>query len=148
MKQSLIKKGLLVICILASLCKAYSTDSVKYEYDNAGNRTSYYEVTLKSAKIQPDTQPLDSIPMTAPLGNRKITVYPNPTKGALAVETTGGDANDKVKITLYSPTGAILQNIESLTGYIPVNLSDYPTGWYILRITCENQTTEFKIIKQ
>jgi len=87
---------------------ALATDVISYAYDNAGNRTSrkvvVYTTTLTHAKKQ--TQ--DPKPVEEQLGERKITVYPNPTKGALAVEITGGndkpaaEGGDELRILLFS----------------------------------------------
>jgi len=121
--------------------------TVSYGYDNAGNRISRKTVTLakaQAAKKNPETP----APVIEQLGERKITVYPNPTKGALAVEITGGDAKDAIRLTLFGPQGTQLQSINATATITPVNMSSYPAGWYILRVQAGAKNTEFKIVKQ
>lgn len=120
---------------------------VSYAYDLAGNRISRKVVDLYSNPSHVKKS-ADPVPVEDQLGDRKITVYPNPTRGALAVEITGGDAKEEVHLILFSAQGTQLQNL-GITGTVtPVDMSSYPGGWYILRITAGAKATEFKIIKQ
>jgi len=41
-------------------------------------------------------------PVEEQLGERKITVYPNPTKGELKVDITGGNIKDEISIRLIN----------------------------------------------
>ena len=126
--------------------------TISYAYDNAGNRISRTIVLSTSSQGVKKAQ--DPIPVEDQLGERKIIVYPNPTKGELAVEITGGnekpvsEGGDEIRIILYSAEGTQLQSTPAITGKTPVNLSTYPTGWYILRVLAGEKATEFKIIKQ
>ena len=123
---------------------------VSYAYDNAGNRISRKIVLLNNnpSRAKRDTASVPTPPVVDQLGERKITVYPNPTKGAIAVEITGKGDKDNLRITLISPLGVALQTIKAESGTTPVNLSTYAVGWYILRVQAEDKTTEFKIVKQ
>jgi hypothetical protein len=140
------KQFYLLFCFLLTLTSGIA-QTVAYDYDNAGNRISRKIVpltTAQAAKKNPETP----VPVTEQLGERKITVYPNPTQGALAVEITGGDAKDEIHLTLFGPQGTQLQNINATATITPVNLSSYPAGWYVLRIQAGMKETEFKIVKQ
>lgn len=120
---------------------------VAYDYDMAGNRIARKVVELNNpsyAKQHVETP----VPIEEQLGERKITVYPNPTKGALAVEITGGDQKDQITLSLFSSQGVQLQNIKTTGITTPVNMSSYPSGWYILRLQIGDKMMEFKIIKQ
>jgi len=133
---------------------ALATDVISYAYDNAGNRISrkvvVYTTTLTHAKKQTE----DPTPIEEQLGEQKITVYPNPTKGALAVEITGGNdkpaeaGGDEIRILLFSAQGTQLQSIKAVTGITPVNILTYPSGWYVLRVQAGEKVIEFKIVKQ
>lgn len=121
---------------------------VAYDYDMAGNRISRKVVELNNpnyAKQQAEETPA---PVEEQLGERKITIYPNPTKGALAVEITGGDTKDQVSATLYNAQGIQLQNLKIENSITPINMSTYPSAYYILRVQAGDKMTEFKIIKQ
>lgn len=120
---------------------------VGYDYDLAGNRRFRKIVELNNpsyAKQHVETP----VPVEELLGERKITVYPNPTRGALAVEITGGDQKDQMILSVFSSQGVQLQNRRVTAVTTPVNMSAYPAGWYILRVQAGDKMTEFKIIKQ
>jgi hypothetical protein len=122
-------------------------NKLAYTYDMAGNRLTRKLVTLANpnyAKRQVETP----IPTEDQLSERKIIIYPNPTKGNLAVEITGGDSKDELRIILFSAQGIQLQNVQAISGVNPVEMSAYSAGWYIMRIIAGDKTTEFKIVKE
>jgi len=67
-----------------------SQNMVSYAYDNAGNRISRRIVLLNSNPPHIKRDSIAPAPVIDQLGDRKITVFSNPTKGTLAVEITGG----------------------------------------------------------
>ncbi len=124
---------------------------ISYAYDLAGNRINRKLVTLGSTithvkKQYSITEP-EPTPVEEKLGDRKITIYPNPTNGALAVGISG-EILDKISITLYSAQGNMLQYKIADSDITPFEMASYPTGWYIVRVIAEGKATEFKIIKQ
>ena len=137
----------LLFSFLVLLSTVTQAQKVGYDYDMAGNRISRKIVELNNpnyAKQHVETP----VPVEEQLGERKITVYPNPTRGALAVEITGGDQKDQMILSVFSSQGIQLQNIKATAITTPVNISAYPSGWYILRVQAGEKMTEFKIIKQ
>jgi hypothetical protein len=138
---------LLSLWIMTSLTGVTQAQKIAYDYDMAGNRISRKVVDMGNPNyVKKHAEALVSV--EDQLGERKITVYPNPTKGALAVEITGGDANDQLRIILFNADGRQLQNKVAQHGSTPINMSGYPAAYYILRVENGNKSTEFKIIKQ
>ncbi len=74
-----------------------------------------------------------------------VKVYPNPTEHTLQVTS---DTQNKVNLSLYSPSGTLLwyQN----NAFLPytIDLSQYPKGMYILKTSNKNQLITKKIIKR
>jgi len=124
---------------------------ISYAYDLAGNRISRKLVTLGSGvshvKKQGSITEPEPTAMEEKLGDNTITIYPNPTKGALAVGISGEILN-KISITLYTAQGALLQNKIADSDITPIEMNSYSVGWYILRVIAEGKVTEFKVIKQ
>ncbi|MDD2799357.1 MAG: T9SS type A sorting domain-containing protein [Bacteroidales bacterium] len=141
MKQ---KQILISLFLLVAFCLK-AQDKVSFDYDEAGNRISRKVVPLSHAKSNKNPKP---DPVVEELGERKVVVYPNPTKGALAVEVTGGDPKDEIRIILFSAQGVILQNTAAKVAKTPIDMSGYPDAWYILRVITGDKKTEFKILKQ
>ena len=139
---------LLLFIVSFSMMGMAQQQMVSYAYDNAGNRISRKVVDLNSNPPHAKKFVEDPPPVEEQLGERKIAIYPNPTKGALAVEITGGNDKDKLSIVLISAQGIQLQTMKAEVGKTPVDMHLYPSGWYILRIQAGDKVTEFKIIKQ
>ncbi len=127
------KQLYLLLSFLLILSTGMAQSKVSYAYDLAGNRISRKVVDLYSNPSHVKKS-ADPISVEDQLGERKITVYPNPTRGALAVEITGGDTKDEIHLILFSAQGTQLQNLKVIATTTPVNMSSYPAGWYILRI--------------
>ena len=141
------KQLYLLFSFILILSSGMAQNIVSYAYDNAGNRISRKVVPLNSNPSHVKKSD-ESTPVVDQLGERKITVYPNPTQGALAIEITGGDTKDEIRFILFSAQGTQLQNLKVTATITPVNMSSYPVGWYILRVQAGEKITEFKIIKQ
>jgi len=121
---------------------------ISYTYDSAGNRISrQYVVELRSATVT-KAEGIDSTSVETFLDDLSVSVYPNPTKGALAVKVTNVPKDKKVSMKLYSPQGVQLQSINVQDGITQVNMFSYPSGWYILRVHVGEKTIEYKIIKE
>lgn len=120
---------------------------ISYAYDNAGNRISRKVVDLNVTPNPLHIKAKEPIAVEEQMGERKITVYPNPTKGSLAVEVTDGESKDEIHILLFSAQGSQLQNKKVKTGTTPVDMTNYASGWYLLRVQAGTESIELKIIK-
>jgi len=139
---------LLFLFLVAFSMHGKGQNMVSYAYDNAGNRISRKIVLLNSSPTHVKKDTISPAPVKEQLGDRTITIFPNPTKGALAVEITGGSDKDEIRIMLISGQGIQLKTMKAQTGTTPLDLRAYPPGWYILRVKSGEKVTEFKIIKQ
>jgi hypothetical protein len=81
-------------------------------------------------------------------GKLKVTVYPNPTKGDLAVSLEGLDAQSTIEASLYEPGGRLLLREKTTVGVFRINLSGYADSWYLLKVVGGGETLHFKIIKE
>ena len=117
---------------------------ISYDYDVAGNRISRKVVTLPPPQSVKQHPP-DSIAVDDMLAERTIRVYPNPTKGALGVEITGGDWDENIDLILFSGQGIRLYHAKAHQGINPIDMTVYPEGWYILRVQAGEQRKEFKV---
>ena len=148
MKQLFKTTFYLILFLLVTFSMPVSGQNiVSYAYDNAGNRISRTVLlSSKSPLVKKDS--IAPAPVEEQLGDRKILVYPNPTKGALAVEITGGSDKDDIHIVLISAQGIQLKNLKVTNGTTAIDMHLYPPGWFILRVLAGDKVTELKIIKQ
>ena len=70
-------------------------------------------------------------------------IYPNPTEGEVIIECMG-----MKEITVIKPNGQTLQNIMVSDDTYVLNMSDYKSGVYYLKITTDNGAKIFKTVKQ
>lgn len=122
-----------------------------------GNRTRHNVVTLKSASFINTTDStgfnyfdpnLPSDKFEDGLGNKKITIYPNPTKGQLLVEIQGYEEETSSSLYLYNLSGRLLHTVSPANANVPLDLSQYPAGVYILKIKLGDEVSDWKIIKE
>ena len=132
--------------LLAAVIFQCNSQAISYDYDYAGNRISWKVVPLPPQQAK--QQPTDSVVVEDILGERNILVYPNPTKGALGVEITGGDWDEDIWLILYNGQGVTLYHAKAQQGINPVDMTAYPKGWYILRVLAGEKKKEFKVIKE
>jgi hypothetical protein len=119
----------------------------QFTYDNAGNRESRTVILLKSASISDTLQAKQAKkPLEDFIGDQEIKIYPNPTKGLLRVQIPSPDLG-QVTIHIFNLKGALLRKTRVTDENTEVNLSDQPSGMYVLRIAIGDQTSEWKIIK-
>ena len=117
-----------------------------YDYDNSGNRTSRVINFLKSAEVNASVSETEEKIIAEKLGEDDILVYPNPTKGDLKIDIP--NLNDrKARILLFNSQGKLLIDKTMATNLQEISLHHYSAGFYILKVLIENESIEWKIIK-
>lgn len=80
------------------------SQSIAYYYDQAGNRIARRVIVVTNpsqiVKHNPGTK--DSTVVKDMLGEQTVVIYPNPTRGMLGVEITGGKAEEKMTIAVLT----------------------------------------------
>lgn len=69
-------------------------------------------------------------------------IYPNPTRNELNIECNGMQV-----IVVFLPNGQTLEKIDVNSDNYSLNMSDYKSGVYYLRITTDNGTSIHKVLK-
>lgn len=140
-------RHLSVTIVTLLFCTLFAnSQTISYTYDNAGNRTS--RTIVLSAQKAKGLQRPDSTVLKENVGERNITLYPNPTKGALGVNIQGGNSKEILMLYLYSGNGHQLYSSSASEGLNTVDMTGYSPGWYILRIVAGNEKREYKIVKE
>ena len=141
------KQSILLLLLLAAFSfQSMAQNTVSYTYDQAGNRISR-TITLGSSSIK-RYQPTDSVVIKESIGERTIKVFPNPTRGALGIDIQGGDPKQELRLVIYSGAGATLYNQPATEGLNPIDMTQYPQGWYVLRVVAGTEKREYKIVKE
>jgi hypothetical protein len=127
-------------------------NTIKYSYSNSGNRTARHVIFFNSAKAASDTsaQNLKSKQnaFEETLGTQKIIIYPNPTQGKLVIDIQGYKTGTGTSLYLYNLTGKALYSKSPADSSNPLDVSGYPQGTYILKVTLGEKVSEWKIVKE
>lgn len=78
-----------------------------------------------------------------PSQNESLTIYPNPTNGVTTL-----DLKTSSSITMTNSMGQVILNESLLAGKQEIDLSPYPEGIYIVKITGNNTSKSIRLIKQ
>jgi hypothetical protein len=79
--------------------------------------------------------------------NSFIRVCPNPTKGLINIETNQKTGEKGFQIQIYSVNGTLIES-KTLTNEGKINISNKPSGTYIMNITVNGETHKWTIIKE
>ncbi|MDR2037912.1 MAG: T9SS type A sorting domain-containing protein [Bacteroidales bacterium] len=166
MKNHRFRQYLLLLPVML-LGYQVNAQQVKYRYDASGNRKNKELISvsnltsrnsLKSARKDIPESEWDIseavfgessvVPSEEALKERKVTIYPNPTKGKLRVDITGGTIPEKSLFILHAATGNILKQQTGITATNLMDISSFPAGIYILRIILGEEVSVWKIVKE
>lgn len=123
----------------------YSYDDTKlgFSYDESGNCKSRKIVINTSKSATLDTTNI----YTENIGDKKIKIYPNPTRGNIAV-VCEGECGDDGEYKLFDNLGNQLKQDTWIQAGTQISLDDYPLGVYILQLIQNGNAESFTIIKQ
>jgi len=120
------------------------TKKVVYSYDLAGNRIKreiVMQVQVKSTVVEEKVY-------TERLAEASLHIYPNPTEGLLKIELKNVPFDQKATFMLYDMTGQLILKKVNVSVSEEINISDKPSGTYILKISSGEIQSEWKIIKK
>lgn len=122
---------------------------IGYAYDAAGNRIKR-EIVMPASRAMAKQQGLGSERQmfSDMLRDHTVKIYPNPTEGALRVSISGLKDADKCSLGVYTSQGAQVLTENVKTDNVDINIGNHPAGIYMLRITINNNSTTWKIIKK
>ena len=103
--------------------------------------------SLKSTVSRPGSTN-SAVPEIPELGEEKITVYPNPTRGLLRVDIANVEIPNDARIYLYNVQGAMVRQLMDISAINELDISEQPAGTYIMRIMMDKDNiSTWTIIK-
>jgi hypothetical protein len=138
-------KKIIYILFISLLCSFAHGQTVGFTYDLDGNMTLRQIITIPS-HVKGSSK--DTVSVSDEIGEQKVTIYPNPTKGLFQVVVKILDNKQKNYYLLYSLSGTRLQNNNITNESTDINISNYPSGAYLLDIFLGNKVSRWKVIKQ
>ncbi|MCL2413492.1 MAG: T9SS type A sorting domain-containing protein [Bacteroidales bacterium] len=77
-----------------------------------------------------------------------VVIFPNPIRGALAVEIRNKNLEIPHQITVLNLSGSIVFQKNNIENFTEIDLSSQPSGVYLLRISSPDSFITWKIIKE
>lgn len=130
---------------------------IEFSYDPSGNRVSrtIFLPNLKSATINNTNESFFESQDVKhsyedKIDNYQFYIYPNPVKDELTIESKFlfDDLPAKANVAIYSLNGIKVRDEIITDNITPINLTGLPSGVYILLISINDQTSQWRIIKQ
>ncbi|MCL2597622.1 MAG: T9SS type A sorting domain-containing protein [Paludibacter sp.] len=155
--------SLIFFCFAMVQMHSQTGTTVNFDYDDAGNCIVKYKTIVIYSPPAPsddnDGQQSDSISAAdgltqAPVqiedfvGGIEILIYPNPTRGILYIEIQNNHKQTPVTYVLTQSNGRHLLGGTSTNNPLVLNLSSFSSGVYLLRLSINEKTETYKIIKQ
>lgn len=120
-----------------------------FSYDGSGNRERriYVGTALKNATLENTLTFDEEEPIVENIGLGQVKIYPNPTKGNLIVEIPEMEI-EEIRVLVFSLQGKqlicknVMPNIR-----LQLDLSDLPSGIYLMKIISGGESLDWKIIK-
>ncbi len=170
------KRNLLLILFnaflwLPCLLAAQTQTAYWYDYDATGNRIRFRVVNIpKGSTMAPPADTIDDgitgvydkfisatdemVNRDAPqayeemLGSLKVKVYPNPTQGRLKVVIECNDAIQLSQLKLVALNGKTLYKTTNLSMETDIDITDQPSGVYLMQVQVNDTVSNWKIVKQ
>jgi hypothetical protein len=152
-------KRLFILMPAVFLAGIACAQAVRFAYDPAGNRISRTVVLSTSANapaLQQEQEEAQEEAQTPPqpfveqlTADLQVRIFPNPTGGLLNIEIAGLTSDDDpVQIALFAQNGQQLLTLQTAGALTPADLSAFPAGMYILRLTVRGKAETYQIIKK
>jgi len=144
--MKLLKLNLLTCIFLTMGFTIINAQNIEYYYDNAGNRIERV-IILQIPSYTPQI-PQEETVIEDIVSEYSIKIYPNPTKGHLAMEIINAPSVMDGSMILYNSGGQMLANSIITSSYTTFDLSGHIPGIYILHIRINEEIITWKIVKE
>ena len=134
--------SILFFTLLYSVANSYA-QTVIYTSDLDGNMIHRKVLTVRSATVSDE----EKDPISDEIGEQKVTIYPNPTRGHFQVELALLDEKLKNYFIIYSLSGTKIQQNKISNVLTDIDISNYPSGTYLLDIFLGDKVSRWKVIK-
>ena len=120
-----------------------------FSYDESGNRERriYVGTALKNATLENALAFNEEDPIVENTGLGLVKIYPNPTKGNLIVEIPEMEIME-IRVLVFNLQGKqlIYKDVMPNTR-LQLDLSNLPSGMYLMKIISGDESLDWKIIK-
>jgi hypothetical protein len=146
-------KTVITTVVFAVLATGLYAQDLVYTHDANGNRIVRETLVLKTANPNGSNAAngqqvinQDNSVETYLLGSH-IVLYPNPTKGLVTVQTDSAFPTGTT-LYVYDSQGRLLRQQDATGLQTAADLSNQPAGVYIMRLTLNGRSKEWRVVKE
>jgi hypothetical protein len=133
---------LITALLLLTTAGSAAGQNISFDYDADGNMQSRYVVTLRSATMAgEEEEEEEAAASTIELPERKITIYPNPTKGRITIEITPFTPAGNLFLRLYDMGGKLIKSQKVESEQTEMEITGNP-GVYLLDIHLDGEVSK------
>ena len=136
----------LVFIFMFFLSVPLFSQTLSYSYDAVGNRVLREIILLRQSDIKSKSR--SEKPLEEELSGKTIKIYPNPTKGELKIEVVDWDEKCFGDVYIYSANGVLVRQNNLSDNIQIMNISNEPSGLYILKIDMNNNISTWRVVKE
>jgi len=126
---------------------AANTDAANEEENVYYSTEEAYFLASNTMKMPEDNVFLDNF-YTDRLNESDVVIFPNPTRGALAVEIRNMNPEIPHRIAVLNLNGLVVFQRDNIGAFTEIDLSSQPRGVYLLRISSPDSFITWTIIKE
>jgi hypothetical protein len=146
------KRTLILLLLLGGLLSSYSVyaqNTVKFTYDNCGNRIKRILQLRKVEENGKNVETKNGYVSSAndSIGAVMVSLFPNPTEGRVTVSFSD-NANATIDAILTTIAGDIIERQRFVGCQHEFDLSSQPAGIYLLKLISGVETRTWKIVKR
>jgi len=82
------------------------------------------------------------------IGEKKVSIFPNPTKGELSIVIANFDRFCTGSITISDMSGKVLFRNSNISASNSLNISGFARGSYVLRVVVNGKNKEYVLVKE
>ena len=143
------RSKIIIVCLflMSIFSMLHAQDTIRYQYDAAGNRISR-TIVLQTKSAPAPAEEKQTAVYTEVLSDITIKIYPNPTDGLLKVEISNLPKGQAANIWLFSVSGKLISSYKKVSNPVSIDISAQPAGIYVMKIEAGKRLSEWKIIKK
>lgn len=119
---------LLVLLCLFHITNTYSQNCISMQYDKNGNRVAMIVHDCENEYKLRETNDIINDEISINNENQELLIYPNPNDGIFYIMS-----DNDIQIQIFNINGVMIKD-EYLSGNIMIDITNNPSGTYLLRI--------------
>lgn len=139
------RKFTFILCILTMLYLCGNSQTVKFSYDDAGNRVKREMIIVENIDVK-DEDVKQFLFQDQESFNLDIAITPDQNRGQIHIDFKNEPMLEEYMIALFHIAGYKVFNIRPQKSISDIDMSNLPNGTYVLVISSQSKAKSWKIL--